>query len=194
MAKFGRNGTVIEGSGTEPARSYSSDEKIRIKRVALAVFLCGIAASILVALIALAIAFTYTSLVSLAGRTPGNVLATDGLLAGAYMAVMIAGFNWFVFYIVVPITWLLLAVSIGMFPRRGIRRHAPYYRWGTIWGGVLVGLPTGLIGGGTGGPAALGALLTGGAIGAVAGLICASLFLAIVRPKAQLSDIQADVF
>ncbi|MEQ9316779.1 MAG: hypothetical protein RLN72_13075, partial [Henriciella sp.] len=137
---------------------------------------------------------TYTSFMSLAGRTPGNVLATDGMLAGAYMAVMIAGFNWFVFYIVVPITWILLAVSIGTFPRRGIRRHTPYYRWGAIWGAVLVGLPTSVIGGGANGPAALGAFLTGTAIGAVAGFICAALFLAIVRPKAQLSDVQADVF
>ncbi|MGB3624416.1 MAG: hypothetical protein WA989_01220 [Henriciella sp.] len=194
MAEVGANGTV-QRSDEEPSRDYFSTENTKVKRVALACFLCGIAASILVALIALVIAFVYSSVASLTGRSPGETLATDGFMAGAYMAVMIAGFNWFVFYVVVPVTWLVLGLSIGMFPRRGIRRHAPYYRWGAIWGALLVGLTTGVFGGGMNNSlAAFGAFATGAAIGAVAGLICSALFLAIVRPKAQLSSITTDVF
>lgn len=193
MAEIGANETVQRSDYEEP-RDYYSNEKTKIRRVTLACFLCGIAACVLVALIAAAIAFVYSSVVSIAGRPAGDMIVTDGFLAGAYMAVMMAGFNWFLFYIVVPVTWLVLALSIGMFPRRGISHHGPYYRWGAIWGGLLVGVTTGVFGGGMSGPAGLGAFLTGTFIGAVAGLICSALFLAIVRPKAQLTDITADVF
>jgi hypothetical protein len=42
--------------------------------------------------------------------------------------------------------------------------------------------------------AALGSLVTGAALGAIAGLICARLFLTIVRPAKQLSEIDTEVF
>ena len=67
--------------------------------------------------------------------------------------------------------------------------------WGAIWGALLVGAPTGIFGVAAENQGAfLGALLTGLAIGCAAGLLCASLFLAIVRPKQQLSLPAADVF
>ena len=62
------------------------------------------------------------------------------------------------------------------------------------WGAILVGGTTGgfgLIGGVTSG---LGALLSGGIIGAIAGAGCGLLFHAIVKPANQLSDVDVSVF
>ncbi|MEM5517038.1 hypothetical protein WNY37_08745 [Henriciella sp. AS95] len=195
MTEFGTNGAIV-GTRDERNDDYRADRdgRIRIRRVALACFLCGIAASITVALVAAVIAFTFGSVMSIAGMQTSQFGSGNGFMAGAFIAIMIAGFNWYLFYIVVPITWIVLFFSIGLFPRRGIRKHGPYYRWGAIWGGLLVGGTTGLVGGGMPGPATLGAFLSGGLIGAIAGLICAALFLAIVRPKQQLPDIATDVF
>lgn len=195
MPEFGPNGT-ISAATSSPVRDYAVEdgETPRIRRVALACFLCGVAASITVSLIAALLAFVFGSIMSIAGTPPSQFGSNDGFMAGAFIAVMMAAFNWYLFYIVVPITWLVLFLSIGIFPRRGIRDHGPYYRWGAIWGGLLVGGTTGLVGGGMAGTAAFGAFVIGGLIGAIAGLICASLFLAIVRPKRQILDIVTDVF
>jgi hypothetical protein len=126
---------------------------------------------------------------------PSEFGERSDFMSGAFMAVMMAGFNWVVFYIVIPVTWVMLFLSIGLFPRRGILHHAPYYRWGAIWGALLVGAPTGFLGlTAESQDALVGALLTGLAIGCAAGLLCASLFLAIVRPKQQLGMPAADVF
>ncbi|MEQ8556878.1 MAG: hypothetical protein RIB03_01040 [Henriciella sp.] len=194
MVDFGPNGTVYY-AGTNPARDYAAgDEKPRIKRVALACFLCGICACICVALIAAMLAFVFSTLTSLAGAQPAQFAERGGFMMGAFVAVMMAAFNWYLFFIVIPVTWLVLALSIGRFPRRGITRPAPYYRWGAIWGALLVGGTTGFFGASMQQDGFFGALLTGGLIGALAGLVCASLFLAIVRPKQQISDLATDVF
>lgn len=197
MAEFGPNGAVLRAF-TTPERNYASaaTERPRIRRVVLACFLCGVCACISVALIALFTGFIYSSLISLAGLSPTQPYAQEGFLNGAMIAVMVAGFNWIVFYIVIPITWLILFFSIGRFPRRGIVRHRPYYRWGVIWGAILVAGPAALFAalGEVGGAAVGGAITSGALIGAIAGLICASLFLAIVRPQQQVQQIEMDVF
>ena len=194
MREFGPNGIVV-ATGDTPGRDYATDEaRPKIRRVLLACFLCGICASISVALIAAITAFTYSSVTSLFGQAPAQFGERDGFLSGAFLAVMMSAFNWMVFYAVVPITWLVMAVSIGRFPRRGIVRPMPYYRWGAIWGAILVSLPTLLFSMSMGASGMVGALLTSVAIGALAGLICASLFMAIVRPESQIRQIATDVF
>ena len=193
MPESGSNGLSFD-SGPGTVRDYGSSEKPRIRRVLLATFLCGIAASVSVALIAAVIAFSFSSVLGVLGIQPAQFGREDGFMTGAFLAVMMAAFNWYLFYIVVPVTWVVLLLSIGLFPRRGITRHMPYYRWGTIWGAVLVGGTTGLFGLIMQNGAAFGALTTGLAIGALGGLACASLFLAIVRPQQQVTRIETDVF
>ena len=194
MAKIGPNGTVL-AADTSPARDYLADhDRPRVRRVLLATFLCGICASISVTMIAAGLAFSFSSATALFGATPFEMGERDEFMSGAIMAVMMAGFNWIVFYVVLPVTWVALALSIGMFPRRGIVRSRPYYRWGAIWGALLVGTPTAIFGISGGAATLVGALVTGLSIGLLAGLVCAALFLAIVRPRQQVSQITADVF
>ena len=166
MPDFGPNGAVV----AESTRDYAvADEKPKIRRVALACFLCSLAASIAVALIAALAAFLFTSIAAAIGAPPSQFGQQDGFMAGAFIAVMMAAFNWYLFYIVVPVTWLVLSFSIGRFPRRAIARPGPYYRWGAIWGAVLVGGTTGFFGLAMEAGSGLGALVTGAAIGAAAG-------------------------
>jgi len=193
LTEFGPNGVVLNHD-ERTARGYVSVEKPRIRRVLLACFLCGIAASVSVALIAVLIAFVSSTISAAFGVTLSLETNDGGLLAGAIIAVMMAAFNWYLFYIIVPITWLVLAFSLGRFPRRGVVRHMPYYRWGGIWGALLVGGTTGLFGAMMNNGSGLGALLTGIIIGGLAGVLCASLFLAIVRPKKQVGMPETDVF
>ena len=193
MPEFGPNGVVIDNKPSEPA-AYANRTRPRIRRVVLAVLLCGVAASIIVALIGAVVAVAFNIIASFLGFSPAGFSSGRGFMAGGFIAVMMACFNWFVFYIVIPLTWLVLAVSIGRFPARGISRHTAYYRWGGIWGALLVGLPTGFFGVTMSASAGWGAVLTGGTIGAISGLICAALFLAVVRPRQQMTDNVTDVF
>ncbi|MCH2458411.1 MAG: hypothetical protein MK186_10205, partial [Henriciella sp.] len=121
------------------SRDYGSAAPTKIKRVLLGVFLCGIAASLLVALIAGIALFGITITADIAGSTTYGMSSGDGFLAGAFLSLAFCSLNWFVFYIVVPVTWIVLAFSIGRFPRRGIGRPAAYLRWSAISGALLAG-------------------------------------------------------
>ncbi len=107
---------------------------------------------------------------------------------------MLSAVNWFLFFITSPAAWLVLGLSIGRMPRRGITRRAPYLRWGAIWGALLVGLTTGFFTATDSLYAGVGGLITGGSIGALAGTACGGLFLAIVKPRQQLGNQSIDVF
>ncbi len=176
-----------------------STRKPNLKRIGLASFLCGVAACVTVSLIAILIAFVYfqISAVSASQSAMNNAMSNGGLLGGAGMATVMAAFNWYVGYITIPVAWLVLGLSLGRFPRRGIIRAAPYYRWGAIWGAILVGttssIATGLVAGWQV-LSIIGALGTGLFIGAVAGCVCGWLFRAIVRPGEQINNLQVDVF
>ncbi|WP_084399758.1 hypothetical protein [Henriciella aquimarina] len=193
MPEFGANGAVTGGL-REPPRDYAGYEKPKIRRVILACFLCGIAASISVALVAGLGAFAFSTVMAVLDMQPPQFEQASGLMAGMLVAVMMAAFNWYLFFIVLPVTWLVLGLSLGRFPHRGIARAAPYYRWGVIWGAVLVGGTTGTVGFMMQPSAGAGALVTGLLIGATAGLVCAGLFRLIVRPAKQIAQVQADVF
>jgi len=176
------------------SRDYGSAAPTKIKRVLLGVFLCGIAASLLVALIAGIALFGITITADIAGSTTYGMSSGDGFLAGAFLSLAFCSLNWFVFYIVVPVTWIVLAFSIGRFPRRGIGRPAAYLRWSAISGALLAGGVSSLFTLNISLTAWIGALTTGGTVGALAGIICGWLFIAIVRPARQLADSTADVF
>ncbi|QYJ00822.1 hypothetical protein KUV46_00125 [Thalassovita mediterranea] len=176
------------------ARDYGTPAPTKIKRVLLGVFLCGFAASLLVALIAGLILFAISIATDVTGSTTYGLTTGDGFFAGAMLALMFCAFNWFVFYAVVPVTWLVLAFSIGRFPRRGIGATAAYLRWGAIWGALLAGGISSLFTLNISAIAWFGGLITGGAVGALAGIICGQIFIMIVRPARQLADKTADVF
>ena len=116
------------------------------------------------------------------------------LLAGATMSLIMCAFNWFLFYIVLPVTWLVLAASIGTFPYRRILTRGPYLRWTTIWGALLVGGVTASLTFSESVMAGIGALVTGAAVGALAGYVCGRLFLSSVKPQSHLAEHTADVF
>ena len=175
-------------------RDYGTAAPTKIKRVLLGVFLCGIAASLLVALIAGIALFGITITTEISGSTTYSMSSGDGFLAGAFLSLAFCSLNWFVFYIVVPFTWIVLAFSIGRFPRRGIGRPAAYLRWSAIWGAALAGGVSSLFTLNISLTAWVGALITGGTVGALAGIICGWLFIAIVRPARQLADSTPDVF
>lgn len=194
MASFGPNGAVLSNANEAVSRDYGTAAPTKIKRVALGVFLCGIAASLLVALIAGISLFAITISTEIAGSTTYSMSSGDGFLAGAFLSLAFCSLNWFVFYIVVPVTWIVLGFSIGRFPRRGIGRPAAYLRWSAIWGAVLAGGVSSLFTLSISFMAWSGALITGATVGALAGMICGWLFIMIVRPGRQLADKMADVF
>lgn len=200
MAEFGPNGTVI----IAPEPGEYREAPVKLKRVALACFLCGVGACVAVALIGAAIGFTGYTVMNIAGGSR-DIFDERGLLAGIGFAVIISAMNWWFCYLTIPAAWIALGFSIGRFPRRGITHAGPYYRWGGIWGAILVGGTCGFF-------AALmaldpysgdgfarlshviGASLTGLIIGAIAGVICGWLFRAIVQPAQQIRQLEVDVF
>lgn len=199
MSEFGPNGTVIPSSseGHDHMPDYAVPAVAKFKRIGLASFLCGLAACILVTLIAAALLFIGFQTASVFGQNAGVVFDNEGFLQGVGMAVFMSALNWYLAYFTIPAAWLAIAFSLGRFPRRGIVRPAPYYRWGAIWGGLLVGGTTGfmsLLFSSMNWFTALGALLAGALIGASAGAICGAIFRGIVRPAEQVKRIQVEVF
>lgn len=195
MTEFGENERLT--SQREPAAAYAVPVEGKFKRVGLASFLCGVAACISVALISLLIIFIYYQVSALVTDQPIDILGDLGLMGGASMAVVMAAMNWYVGYFTIPAAWLALGLSLGRFPKRQILTKGPYLRWGAIWGAILVGgtttIATAIIQNGEI-ASTIGALLAGGTIGGVAGLICGWLFLVIVRPAEQVSNISVDIF
>lgn len=195
MTEFGDTAPMPE----QPASpGYAVPTRTKFKRIGLASFLCGIGACFSVALIGVILLFLAFQIADLFGSDASLIFGESGLRQGIGMAVLMAAMNWYFGYFTVPAAAIVLALSLGRLPRRGITRALPYYRWGAIWGAVLVGGTTGIasyfIPSDAKEAAALSAFLTGAAIGAVAGFICGAIFRGIVRPAEQVRQIQVDVF
>lgn len=177
---------------------YHRQAKRKLKRVALASFLCAVAACLLVSLIGFVLAFGYTQFTALTNGEQSMDGQSGGFLLGMGYGTLMATMNWFVGYLTIPAAWLALGFSIGRFPGRGIISAMPYYRWGAIWGAILVGgtttIATALVGGGQDIGVPLGAMVAGLSIGALAGAACGWLFLAIVRPADQVRHIEISAF
>ena len=193
---------------TSPAsteRDYAAPGSQKVKRVILAIILCGFAACVLVALVGFAAIFTLNfltqAILEAPALSPGSSNGGQGFLQGLAVASLASALNWFFGYFTIPAAMVALAASIGQFPRRRIVATNAYLRWGAIWGAILVAAPS--VFGSFAissamdpvSPATiLGALSGGAGIGALAGLGCAGLFLLIVRPKSQLGHVDASVF
>jgi hypothetical protein len=195
MAEFG---DIPNASANAPVSGYAVPTNTKFKRIGLASFLCGIGACFSVALIGVILLFLGVQIAGLFGSEASIVFGENGFRQGIGMAVLMSAMNWYFGYFTIPAAALVLLFSLGRFPKRGITHSAPYYRWGAIWGALLVGGTTGIasyfIPSDAKEITALGACLTGAAIGAVGGLICGAIFRGIVRPAEQVRKIQVDVF
>lgn len=199
MTEFGPNGTVL--TSTPPAAAAPLDYTVPVtasfKRIRLASFLCGMAACILVALIGVTLLFLSFQFAAIFGRDAGIMFSDDGFLQGMGLATLMSAMNWYLGYFTIPAAWIAISLSLGRFPRRGIVRPLPYYRWGAAWGAILVGGTTAIASylmASMNIASGLGGLVAGAAIGAVAGFICGAIFRGIVRPAEQVKRIQVDVF
>ena len=195
MTEFGPNGEMV---GTGPFdlsvdyRALSKDRKIR--RVKLGLLLSSLAACLGVTLIGLFLTFVFGVLEGIGMLPTMFDRPNSGFLFGIQMAAMMSLFNFILFFVTVPAAWLAMGLSIGRFPHQGIAARAPYLRWASIWGALLVGGTTGGFGVTASLLTGLGAALTGACIGALAGLVCGLLFLAIVKPAQQLHEADISVF
>lgn len=186
MTEFGPNGAVIS-TRSMPERNTSP----QIKRIRLATFTCGFVAILAVAVVG------YGLFLLLQFALPGgasNLGNSDTVLQGILFGTLISAMNWIGFVISLPIAWLGIGFSVGRLPRQGHMDHLPYYKTCAFAGALCTSLICGLFGLLSGIKAAFGALLSGAIIGGLAGLICAWLFLLIVRPEKQIVRINVDVF
>jgi len=184
MTEFGPNGTVI---GQPDDDLYSATPKP--KRVGHAIFFCGLFAVIAVAFVG----FLFSAVLDRFDLfTNGNNI---GFAGGMSIAAIMAAFNWFAFFISLPLAWIGMAIAMGGKPKRGIRDRKPYYQAGAKSGAICVGLVTGLFSlFASDANVFFGALLAGAGIGGVSGLACGWLFFQIVRPDRQTAAIDISVF
>ena len=196
------------GTVADAEASYRTPHSGKVKRLWLGSILGALAAVLLVAFCALVIGVLVSLITNVFFNQQGSLIdggfsGDSALLMGMVGAFFAALFNWYIFYITIPITTLILRFSLGRFPKRGISRPGPYFRWGAIWGAVLVLLPSlfaGYVVGGTSGfdldgtsagpphivLSLLGASLIGILIGGVSGIGVSGLFLLIVKPAKQM--------
>jgi len=188
--------TVGSGADDTALPSYAGPvQRRRFRRIKLGLFLASMAACLGVTLLGVfCLAMMRLSMGVIAADYNFELLSGNTFMGGLFMGVQLSTYNFLLFFITVPAAWLALGLSIGRFPYRGIVARKPYVRWAAIWGAILVGGTTGLFGFLSGPANALGALLSGGLIGAAAGIGCGLLFHAIVKPANQLADVDVDVF
>jgi hypothetical protein len=204
--EFGENGIVaVQDIDTVMLAADYTVPTTKIKRVALGSFVAALAACFFVSAIGVFVIIGANLIAGLLGISTSNLLTEHGFWSGVTMATFSSAMNWYFGYLTVPAAWLALGFSIGRFPKRGITRPAPYYRWGAIWGALLVGATT-TIGvavmsqssfGMTSAEYAsgvLGAGMMGALIGALSGMLCGGIFRGIVRPTEQVRKIALDVF
>lgn len=185
-------------TGKGETRTYAVAGESRLKRLWLASFLGALAAIVLVTLAGLALGLGVQALYNLLfGDSLG--FNSDSLIASGFTAAMLACiFNWYFFWVSVPVTLLVLRFVLGRLPQRGIIHSRPYLVSGAIIGAVLVALPCALagylvgpnLGAMSSEPAkaatALWAAVCGALIGALCGLGVGATWRLIVRPQSQI--------
>jgi hypothetical protein len=181
-----------ESDSELPAYATSPRPK-RVKRIRLALLVSSFAACVSVTLMG----YVFLGLMELAFGIlgwGGLAVGQAGFLSGVQTGLQLAALNFFLFFITVPAAALALGLSIGRLPHRGITALMPYLRWGAVWGAIIVGGTTFVFGWFGGAAAAAGALVSGGAIGGVAGAFCGFLLHRIVAPAKQLTEMDLSVF
>ncbi|MEM8616014.1 MAG: hypothetical protein AAGF20_03665 [Pseudomonadota bacterium] len=189
--------TGVKRSANGASSGYEIGTLRPLRRILFACFLCGIAACMVVTLIGVVLIFGVYQIGEALGIRTERLFSDNGFLEGMSYAAVMAALNWFIGYLTIPAAWVALFFSIGRFPKRGITAPGPYNRWAMIWGALLVGGTCTIVClfiGGANITEAAGALVTGGAIGMVAGFVCGAIFRGIVRPSEQGATPQIDVF
>ena len=183
-------------TATEALPGYAGPvQSRRFRRIKLGLLLASLLACFAVTVLGIVGSSLLSIMLGLtdAGRHYG-LLNGETFLSGVMMAFQLSSYNFILFFITVPAAWLALGLSIGRLPYRGIVAQTPFVRWGAIWGALLVGGTTGGFGLLVAPIHALGAVISGGLVGAVAGAACGLVFHAIVKPANQLADVDVDVF
>lgn len=180
---------------TRPSPTYALEgQPKRFRRVKLAVFLCSLTACITVAIIGFLVLTISVALTGFGGMGGGPTTGAGAIGSGALLAAQLSALNFILFFITIPAAAIAMALSIARFPYQGIFALSSYLRWGAIWGAVLVGATTGFFGLFDSPASGLGALLSGGLIGGLAGTVCGYLFHTIVKPGRQLTEMDVSVF
>ncbi len=220
--EFGENGRVINNGissvpveppmGSLLAPGLSGRPIRKLRRNKLACLLSALLSVLFVSLTGLFFMWLF-SIVSIIVTGDADNLFTQqmedsSLGMGAAFAVMASIGNFFLIWIVFPVTLIVISQTVGRLAHRGISSKTAYVRTMSLTGAALVGLTCTLpailfmreefsnqpaklfglfIGGGS-----MGAL-----IGAIAGAFVGMMFLLILRPAAQLQTqdlTKADVF
>lgn len=178
--------------------SYVVPLDAKLKRLWLASFLGALAAIVLVTLAGLALGLGINSLFKLIS-SDWLSLDGNGIIASGFSAAMLACiFNWYFFWISVPVTTLILRFALGHLPWHGRTDAAPYLLRGAIIGALLVAAPCALAGyvisqssfdtagDQTRALTALTAAGFGAMVGAACGTAVGATWRMIVRPQSQL--------
>lgn len=179
---------------TDTPLSPLNPDRPPVRRIALGVLLTSLAACLIVTIegaIGLGVLFLVNTLL---GGESTSTLFDTGPLAGVSVALFLCAANILAFLITVPVIALVMSLSLGLMPRRGIVRRAPYLRWAAIWGAIITASVTAFFAGNIDAKTLPGALVTGALIGALAGFLCGHIFFSIVRPDRQLRRVDTSVF
>ncbi len=157
----------------------------------LGLFAASLTACISVALIGLG----FTMLLNIAGL--GSTYGYESqspIIGGIAVAAMLSMMNFVLFFITVPAAFFGLALTLGIKPYSPNVRRFSYFREAALVGGFLVGLVSGLFGLAENLQTSAVAALSGGLIGALSGLVCAKVYLIIVKPEKLGQGIDPDIF
>ena len=172
-----------------------------IKRNKLACIICSIFAVLAISLSALIILFIANIIATLVGWELSAPLGDSvGMnsepMAEAFSISLIAcGLNFFVAPISIPVTWVVLSQTTGRLAHRGIDKERRYIL-ATVLNGAIIASATCTIFHFLSNPhlstndlllSMTVAFFSAWAIGSLAGLMTGAIFVAIVRPKAQLA-------
>ncbi len=200
MTEFGPNGAVVSPLGSAGSKPAPNGGRGKIERVRLAVLLCGLVSSLAVALAGMVGLVALGIVQGLAGAESLGQ-SDNPFLTGMILTLGLSVLNWVAFFLTIPAAWIVLALSLGRFPHRGIVAGGAYTRWGAIWGALIVSafaVPLsmflnsqfGLDAAGRAAGSLAASAFSGGLGGAATGL----LFVLIVRPAEQVRRIAVDVF
>lgn len=205
------SGATIRQRGEARGRGLFGRPNRYIQRNKLACIISAFLASLFVALLGFTGLWVTTGLRALTGQSAGMdnpVLVDTPFGEGVAIAIIACMFNFYFIPIIVPVTWMILSQSVGRLAHRGFADKWVYLRWSGFWGAFLVGgtcaTPVffgfqndvfgedSIVNQSDSIAFLLGSVITGGIIGALAGILVGLMFIAIVRPAAQVGDSKAE--
>ncbi|MAI90821.1 hypothetical protein [Ponticaulis sp.] len=188
-------------TGAQRAKDMFGRPNRFIKRNKLACIICSIFAVLAISLSALIILFIANIIATLVGwdlSSPfsDSVGMNSEPMAEAFSIALIAcGLNFFVAPISVPVTWIVLSQTTGRLAHRGVNKARRYILATVLTGAIITSATCTILQVLSNPNLSTNDLLLGmtvaffsaWVIGSLAGLMTGAIFVAIVRPKAQLA-------